>query len=168
MAKAVAPKEPRGPGEIIGDIQRELGRRGLYDGALDGLYGSKTDAAIRQFERASGLKPSKEPTEVLLQAIVNSPVPAARGTTGATSAGRSSTPARDDAIERPAPARRVIALQRVLAEYGYGQIKPSGILDTETQAAIQRFERERKLPVTGQPSERVMRELAALTGRPVE
>jgi len=59
-------------------------------------------------------------------------------------------------------------VQRALAEYGYGQIKPSGIVDVETQAAIQKFERERKLPVTGQASERVVRELAAMTGRPME
>jgi peptidoglycan hydrolase-like protein with peptidoglycan-binding domain len=62
----------------------------------------------------------------------------------------------------------VIALQRALAEYGYGQIKPSGIVDPDTQAAIEKFERERKLPITGQPSDRVVRELAAMTGRPLE
>src|SRR5205085_2250063 len=69
------------------------------------------------------------------------------------------------ASERPPSSKRVIAVQRTLAEYGYGQIKPSGIIDAETQAAIQKFERERKLPITGQASERVVRELAAVTGR---
>ena len=78
-------------------------------------------------------------------------------------------PVRNDvAVERPAPSRRVIALQRALAEYGYGQIKPTGLVDSETQAAIEKFERERKLPVTGQASDRVARELAAMTGRPLE
>ena len=72
------------------------------------------------------------------------------------------------AVDRPAPSKRVIALQRALAEYGYGQIRPSGIIDAETQAAIEKFERERKLPITGQASERVVRELAAMTGRPLE
>jgi len=72
------------------------------------------------------------------------------------------------AAERSPSSKRVIAVQRALAEYGYGQIKPSGIVDAETQAAIQKFERERKLPITGQASERVMRELAAMTGRPME
>ena len=78
-------------------------------------------------------------------------------------------PVRNDVVaERPAPSRRVIALQRVLAEFGYGQIKPTGIIDPETQAAIEKFERERKLPVTGQASDRVVRELAAVTGRTVD
>ena len=62
----------------------------------------------------------------------------------------------------------MIALQRALADYGYGQIRPSGVLDGETQAAIEKFERERRLPITGQASDRVVRELAAMTGRPLE
>jgi peptidoglycan hydrolase-like protein with peptidoglycan-binding domain len=62
----------------------------------------------------------------------------------------------------------VLALQRALAEYGYGQIKPTGVVDADTKAAIERFERERRLPITGQLSDRVARELASVTGRPLE
>jgi peptidoglycan hydrolase-like protein with peptidoglycan-binding domain len=182
-AKAAAPAAPRTPGEIITEIQRELARRGYYDGTVDGLYGPKTDAAIRDFEQAAGLKPSTEANEMLLQAIVRAPAKLAKGITGATPAPRPPLPVRNDAArtdparndlarndvpERPAPSKRVIALQRALADYGYGQIKPSGFLDAETQAAIEKFERERKLPVTGQASDRVVRELAAMTGRPLE
>ena len=36
-SKVAAPAAPRSPGEIINDIQRELARRGYYDGAVDGL-----------------------------------------------------------------------------------------------------------------------------------
>jgi hypothetical protein len=64
--------------------------------------------------------------------------------------------------------RRVSAVQRALTEYGYGQLKTTGNIGPETQAAIQKFERERKLPVTGQMSERLVRELSAMTGRPIE
>ena len=63
----------RTPGEIIVDIQRELSRRGFYDSAPDGLYGPKTGAAIRDFEYATGLMPSTQPNEALLQAIIRSP-----------------------------------------------------------------------------------------------
>jgi Putative peptidoglycan binding domain len=65
-------------------------------------------------------------------------------------------------------SRRVAAVQRVLTEYGYGQLKATGMVGSDTQAAIQKFERERKIPVTGQVSERLVRELAAMTGRPIE
>ena len=67
-----------------------------------------------------------------------------------------------------ATPRRVAAVQRALTEYGYGQLKPTGTVGSDTQAAIQKFERERKIPVTGQVSDRLVRELATVTGRPVE
>jgi hypothetical protein len=63
------------------------------------------------------------------------------------------------------PTKQLAAIQRALADFGYGQVKPNGVVDAETRAAIEKFERERKLPVTGQLSERVVRELAAMTGR---
>lgn len=64
--------------------------------------------------------------------------------------------------------RRVAAVQRALTEYGYGQLKPTGNVGSDTAAAIQRFERERKLPVTGQVSDRMVRELATVTGRAID
>jgi hypothetical protein len=68
----------------------------------------------------------------------------------------------------PVSAKRVIAMQRALAQFGYGQIKPTGVVDGETRAAIEKFEREHKLPVTGQLSDRLTRELAAMTGRSLD
>ncbi|MFL6797696.1 MAG: peptidoglycan-binding protein [Xanthobacteraceae bacterium] len=169
MPERAAPAVTRAPGEIIHDIQRELARRGYYDGTVDGMYGAKTDAAIRAFESAAGLKPSSEPSEALLQAITRAPAKLAKSAGPVAVAPRlAAAPVRNEGTERPAPARRVVALQRALADYGYGQIKPTGTVDPETQAAIERFERERKLPVTGQPSERVTRELSAMTGRSLE
>jgi Putative peptidoglycan binding domain len=75
----------------------------------------------------------------------------------------------NETAANPAAApRRVAAVQRALTEYGYGQLKPTGTVGSDTQAAIQKFERERKIPVTGQVSDRLVRELATVIGRPVE
>ncbi|ABA05474.1 conserved hypothetical protein [Nitrobacter winogradskyi Nb-255] len=63
--------------------------------------------------------------------------------------------------------RRIAAVQRALTEYGFGQLKPTGTVGTETQAAIRKFEQARRMPVTGQMSDRLVRELSALTGRPI-
>jgi hypothetical protein len=65
-------------------------------------------------------------------------------------------------------SRRVAAVQRALTEYGYGQLKPTGTIGSDTQAAIQKFERDRKIPVTGQMSDRLVRELAAMIGHPID
>lgn len=145
----------RTKGEIVTDIQKELGRKGFYDGAADGVQGPKTDAAIRDFEQAAGLNPLGEPSEAVLKTILRSPV---RASTSAVK--------RNDSVaELIAPSKQVTAVQRALADFGYGQIKPSGVIDADTRAAIEKFERQRKLPITGQVSERVVRELAAMTGR---
>jgi hypothetical protein len=65
-------------------------------------------------------------------------------------------------------SQRVAAVQRALTDYGYGQLKATGTVGADTQAAIQKFERERKLPLTGQVSERLVRELGLATGRSFE
>jgi len=67
-----------------------------------------------------------------------------------------------------AGSRRVAAVQRVLTENGYGQLKATGTIGSDTQAAIQKFEREHKMPPTGQMSDRLVRELAAMVGHPID
>jgi peptidoglycan hydrolase-like protein with peptidoglycan-binding domain len=166
---ALTPAAPATPARVnatvVADIQRELSRRGFYDGVVDGRYGPRTDASIRDFEQAAGLRPSAEPNEALLRSIRNSPL-RSKSTPRPPAAIPAAKP--DPIGDLIAPSKQVVAVQRALSEFGYGQIKPTGIVDPETQSAIQKFERERKLPVTGQLSHRVVRELAALTGRPLE
>ncbi|HVZ54996.1 MAG TPA: peptidoglycan-binding domain-containing protein [Pseudolabrys sp.] len=145
--------------QLISNIQRELSRRGFYDGAVDGLWGARTDGAARDFADAAHLRLKVEPSEGLLHAVAGSNVHAA-----------ASSPARanDPIAELIAPSKSVLAIQRALADFGYGQVAPTGVYDPATRAAIEKFERERNLPVTGQISDRFVRELSAMTGRPLE
>jgi peptidoglycan hydrolase-like protein with peptidoglycan-binding domain len=166
-AENAAPKTEAAPAsrsrlELVADIQKELAKRGFYDGAADGVYGPKTDAAIRDFEQSAGLKHA-EPSEQLLRAIAQSGAKAKPVTTA-------SAPRHDPIAEliAPSPSKRILSVQRALADFGYGQIKPSGTLDTATQEAIKQFEHSKKMPVTGQISPRLLRELSATTGRPLE
>jgi hypothetical protein len=77
-------------------------------------------------------------------------------------------PAPIPATAQSAGARRVAAVQRALTQYGYGQLKPTGAVGADTQAAITKFERDRKLPVTGQMSDRLVKELTAMIGHPID
>ncbi len=156
-APAVEPA-PAHRAQLIADIQRELTRKGYYDGAADGVWGARTDIAVRDFLQASGAKVSAEASDSLMRAISAGP------------AKRAQPPARsnDPIAELIAPSKRVLAIQRALADFGYGQLKPSGVYDPETRAAIEKFERDHRLPVTGQISDRFVRALAGMTGRPLE
>ncbi len=148
--------------QMIANIQRELNRKGFYDGPSDGIWGSKTDGAVRDFLQASGSKVNPEANENLLRAISNyvAKPPAA--------ANAQTPPATDPIAKLIAPSKRIVSIQRALADFGYGQIKATGVYDPETRSAIEKFERDHRLPVTGQISDRFVRELAAMTGRPLE
>jgi hypothetical protein len=63
---------------------------------------------------------------------------------------------------------RIAAIQRALSDYGYGQIKASGFVDAPTSAAIEKFERQHQMPVTGRISERLVNDLAAMVGHPLD
>jgi peptidoglycan hydrolase-like protein with peptidoglycan-binding domain len=143
--------------DTVMEIQRELTRRGFYDGPADGFYGPKTDAAIRDFEQAAGLRASAEPGETLLAAITRSSVKAKPAETP-----------RDPIAALLAPSGRIIGVQRALIEFGYGPLAANGTYDAATRSAIERFEKARKRPVTGQITDQLVRDLSALTGRPLE
>jgi hypothetical protein len=64
--------------------------------------------------------------------------------------------------------RRVAAVQRALTQYGYGQLKPTGTAGSDTEAAIRKFERERRIPVTGHISDRLVHELTGMIGHPID
>ncbi|HWM80529.1 MAG TPA: peptidoglycan-binding domain-containing protein [Pseudolabrys sp.] len=181
----VAAPSPRNRGDIITDIQRELARKGFYDAAVDGIWGSRTDMAIRDFAQAAGLRFAPEASEDVLNLIAASPVTKSASPRATTGARETTGGARHDPIaemltpprEIPMPAaatpaqpntRRILAVQRALSEFGYGQIRLTGTMGPETQAGIERFERSRRIPVTGQLSDRLLRELAVVTGQTID
>lgn len=167
IADAVEPRrvatEPNAPtrAQTVSGIQRELARRGFYDGTADGVWGAKTDSAVRDFLQAAGLRMSSDPNDALLRAIIMSNV---KKRVSAVEPARK----QDPIAELIAPPIRIVAVQRALSDFGYGQIRPSGVLGADTQAAIEKFERDRRMPVTGQISDQLMRELSTMTGRPLE
>jgi Putative peptidoglycan binding domain len=64
--------------------------------------------------------------------------------------------------------RQLSTIQRVLNEFGYGPVKVSGTLDDDTRKAIEQFERDHNLTVTGQNTPRLRHAITVATGRPVE
>jgi peptidoglycan hydrolase-like protein with peptidoglycan-binding domain len=53
-------------------------------------------------------------------------------------------------------------IQRVLSRFAYADIKVDGVAGEATKAAIRAFEKNYNLPVTGEPSERVVRKLRSI------
>ena len=123
--------------------------------------------------KPSGLKPpelrSSELKPADLVAVPAKPAAPQPAATIARSPAAVPVSSRSDPLaELIVASRRVAAVQRALTEYGYGQLKPTGNVGSDTSAAIQKFERDRKMPVTGQMSDRLVRELATVTGRAID
>ena len=95
--------------------------------------------------------------------------PQAVATTAKPKLAAAPEPARQDPIAQLlAPTKRITAVQRILTAYGYGQIKPTGVLDNATEDAIRKFETGRRMPVTGQVSDQLVRALSALSGQQID
>lgn len=75
-----------------------------------------------------------------------------------------------DAGARPDESRpdsgKVTSAQKALSKLGYGPLKSDGVMGAGTRQALERFERDQNLPVTGALAGRTARQLAARAGIP--
>ncbi len=60
-------------GDTVKEIQTRLSQWGYYNGALDGIYGSATESAVRRFQKANGLTADGICGEKTMEAIGISP-----------------------------------------------------------------------------------------------
>ena len=56
-------------GEMVSQIQTRLKNWGYYDGAVDGVYGSRTEAAVRFFQQKNGLSQDGQAGDQTLAAL---------------------------------------------------------------------------------------------------
>ena len=66
------------------------------------------------------------------------------------------------------PDGRVMTVQKALTKIGYGPLKADGLLGATTRQALERFERDNNLPVTGGLGTRTTRQLASVSGAQIE
>lgn len=131
------------------------------------MFGSVVNLPAPQAAVVSPL-PRPRPVELVSEPPEIRPVEVKGAAPTAAPANVARPPAPVPATTQSAGARRVAAVQRALTQYGYGQLKPTGAVGSDTQAAITKFERDRKLPVTGQMSDRLVKELTAMIGHPID
>jgi len=150
----------RNVSDLIQNIQRELSTRGYYNGAVDGVRGPRMDQAIRDFQRGKGQN-TLEPSDELLNQIKRTPVKG--DVTKGDITGSINTP-----VEGERKSLRILSLQRALSRLGYGPVRMSGTFGPDTKDAIERFERDWLMPVTGLMSENLFTKLAAVNGAPID
>lgn len=146
--------------DLVQNIQRELSVRGYYNGAVDGLQGPRTEQAIRDFQKGKNGQNTLEPSDELLNQIRRVPV---KGEIKGDITGSINAP-----VEGERKSLRVLSLQRTLSKLGYGPVRISGTFGPDTKQAIERFEKDWMMPVTGLMSENLFTKLAAVNGAPID
>jgi peptidoglycan hydrolase-like protein with peptidoglycan-binding domain len=140
--------------ELLRELQTELARRGFFTGDPDPTATARTTQAIRDFQAAASLAVNGQASEGLLAEVMTSKIRARdqiltmlRQTAGP--------------LER---AETVAATQRALNRLNYGPLKDDGNFGPGTRAALDRFEKDRRLPARGDSPARVLRELSQASG----
>ena len=155
------------------EIQRELARLGLYSGAIDGVAGSRTSAAISAYETAAGLPVTGLASPELLEAMKQPlpPKPQALNALPDDMAAELDRRERERAGKIAAEQQiRIDAqmqnnfrvIQGALNRIGYGPVPVDGTAGDETIDAIRRFELDNGLPVSGEASEELLARLIAI------
>ena len=126
---------------LVEDIQIALFLNGYYKGGIDGKIGFLTEQAIQKFQNSNNLPVNSKVNETLLaQILLSNPK------INATEIDYSSE-------------NNILTVQAALANLGFGPVKVDGKLTQQTKEAIEKFEQNRGLPITGEPSITLFNEL---------
>lgn len=190
VANAIAQATPHPPSELVAEIQRELARRGLYEGPADGMTGPRTTAAILFFEETVGMEQTGEPTSRILSAlkidsattvaaipkalpkdrpasantggVVIDPVAAAIRNAEANAPKPQSISLTSGGSAKPVTKDLVAKIQQGLVNIAYADVKVDGMAGEQTRTAIRNFEKHYRLPETGEPNEAVLKKLKSI------
>jgi len=130
-------------GEAVRQLQQALKAVGYDPGAIDGDFGSRTETAVKAFQKAQGIAPDGVVGDItwlnIDEADTSNPT-IRRGSTGN-------------------PVRRA---QKRLTLGGYDTNGVDGIFGAGTEAAVRRFQGDRRLTVDGIVGPRTWDEIDAL------
>jgi peptidoglycan hydrolase-like protein with peptidoglycan-binding domain len=139
-AQPPAPSTPDYPADLVSQTQAELRQRGYAIPAVTGTLDAATGDAIRQYQADARLAVTGQPSDELLGRL-------------------------REATDRSGADYRtqVKAIQAALNGRGYDAGPEDGALGPRTRDAIRTYQADAGLPVTGEPSGRLMASLNAPT-----
>jgi len=142
---------------LIYTLQRRLKDLGYYTIAVDGIFGSGTERAVRHFQRINGLPKTGVADNATQQLLYSSSAKAA-------DSGYADDYKELSRSKYYHPA--VVPLQRRLKALGYEVGSVDGYFGSRTQRAVREFQRRNGLRVTGVADEAMQRVLFSSAARP--
>jgi peptidoglycan hydrolase-like protein with peptidoglycan-binding domain len=130
---------------IVVEVQQLLLAQGYQPGAVDGLFGTRTENAVRAYQADQGVAVTGRITDGLLALL--------RAT--------ASTPVSPNTV-LAAEGVQLLAVQTALNQIGYGPISANGAMSNETAQAVRGFQLEYGLDVTGRVDQATIDRLIAI------
>jgi peptidoglycan hydrolase-like protein with peptidoglycan-binding domain len=125
------------------EVQRHLKELGVYSGAVDGIWGRDSQEALERFQQTRGLQVTSNLNQATLATMGLKPAELlSLGDQTGAMAGR-------DVQGRALNADAVRTIQGRLKQIGLYSGDADGIWGDSTQAALERFQRDRGLQVSG-------------------
>jgi peptidoglycan hydrolase-like protein with peptidoglycan-binding domain len=125
------------------EVQRQLKELGVYTGAVDGIWGRDSQEALERFQPTRGLQVTSNLNQATLATMGLKPAELlSLGDQTGAMAGR-------DVQGRALNAEAVRTIQGRLKQIGLYSGDADGIWGDSTQAALERFQRDRGLQVSG-------------------
>jgi peptidoglycan hydrolase-like protein with peptidoglycan-binding domain len=135
------------PSPAVSDAQARLRTLGFYNGPVDGLAGPETTRAIEAFQRSRGLD-SDGALGPATVAELRRDAALPRSAAAVPATRETSIPIGDQTAVR--------AVQNRLKQLGYYDGAADGVWGMGTQSAIERFQRDKRLPANGELTTRTV------------
>jgi peptidoglycan hydrolase-like protein with peptidoglycan-binding domain len=111
------------PSDTVKELQKELKELGYYDGDIDGLYGSETEEAVKEFQKEAGITVDGKYGPATHKALV-------------------------EALDKQ-ESEATKHIQEMLSDLGYYTGDINGKYDTATEDAVKAFQEEQGLTADG-------------------
>lgn len=175
--KTVSPADTANQ-DLLREVQTALSVRGYYTGKLDGVYGSRTRRAITAFQSDNGADVNGKVTVRLLTQVLMSgsaepkavPVPSqsqlAERPASVPTVKVATRKVKPEIVNKPTKVTEadglVARIQAGLRNYGYDDLQVDGKMGQQTATAIQRFQLDYGMKITGEASSSVLKKLSEI------
>lgn len=152
-------------------MQQALLALGFLNGSADGKYGTRTENAIRAFQKKNrldvdGIAGNETLTLLYGKQADLSNAPEATQAPTVTSPPADSSPSATSTLLNGSTGERVLQLQNNLNALGYSCGKADGKYGNGTENAVRAFQRDKKLGVDGKAGARTLSAIAAALAQP--
>ena len=134
-------------GDLVLEVQKRLAQLGYYSGDITGHYGSKTEAAVRKYQKAVGLSATGNADASTIQALLYGNLPGSSQATAASSTTEEQSDTRTYSVGDRADV--ISEMQQILRGMKLYSGDITGHFGTKTRDAVIKFQKQNGLSQTG-------------------